>query len=156
MKDAFHNLSKFLLDLWVERDLHTIVIGYNPKWKQQIRLKRKTSQLFDLIPFNHLINLLLYKAAEKGITVELVDESFTSKCSFLDNESIQHHTAYKGKRIQRGLFQSDQGIYINADVNAAYNIMLKSDPQALLKRSVGGVGGYVIYPLRVSFQSMML
>ncbi|MCG3226663.1 MAG: transposase [Candidatus Heimdallarchaeota archaeon] len=156
MKDAFHKLSKFLLDLWVERDLHTIVIGYNPKWKQQIRLKRKTSQLFVLIPFYHLINLLLYKAAEKGITVELVDESFTSKCSFLDNESIQHHTAYKGKRIQRGLFQSDQGIYINADVNAAYNIMLKSDPQALLKRSVGGVGGYVIYPLRVSFQSMML
>ena len=156
MKDAFHKLSKFLVDLWAERNLHTIVIGYNPMWKQQVRLRRKTTQLFVIIPFHRLINLLRYKAAEQGITVELIDESHTSKCSFLDNESIQHHNTYLGKRVKRGLFQSAQGILVNADVNAAYNILSKSDPQALPPRCVGGVGGYVIYPLRVSFQAMML
>ena len=41
---------------------------------------------------------------------------------------------------------------INADVNAAYNILIKSDPKALPKRSVNGVGGYVMYPQRVSIE----
>ena len=154
MKDAFHKLSRFLVNLWVEKKLSTIVIGYNPTWKQQLRLRRKTTQLFVIIPFLRLINLLKYKAAEQGIRIELIDESHSSKCSFLDNESIRHHDIYLGKRIKRGLFQSSQGILINADVNAAYNILVKSDPQALPPRSVDGVGGYVIYPLRVCFQKL--
>ena len=156
IKDAFHKLSRFLVDLWVKKKLHTIAIGYNPNWKQQLRLRRKTTQLFVIIPFYHLIKLLKYKAAEHGIIIDLIDESYTSKCSFLDNEPIRHHSSYLGKRIKRGLFQTAQGILVNADVNAAYNILLKSDPQALPPRSVGGVGGYVIYPSRVSFKAMKL
>jgi IS605 OrfB family transposase len=154
VKDYFHKISRYLIDLWVERNLHTIVIGYNPHWKQNVRLRKKTTQLFVLIPFYHLIRLLRYKAEEQGITIELIDESYTSKCSFLDNEEIYEHSSYMGKRVKRGLFKSAHGIYINSDVNAAYNILLKSDPQALPLRSVGGVGGYVVYPLRISFQSL--
>ncbi len=154
VKDCFHHLSRFLIELWEQRGLHTIYIGYNPRWKQQVRLRKKTTQLFVLVPFHKLITLLKYKTEEKGITIELVDESYTSKCSFLDDESIQKHTKYAGKRIQRGLFKSSQGHLINADVNAAYNILIKSDPQALPPRSVGGVGGYVIYPLRMSYPAM--
>ncbi|MFW9853366.1 MAG: IS200/IS605 family accessory protein TnpB-related protein, partial [Candidatus Thorarchaeota archaeon] len=156
MNDAFHKLSKYFVNLWTQRDLHSIVIGYNPKWKQQMRLMRKTTQLFVIIPFHQLIKLLTYKATEKGIIVELVEESYTSKCSFLDNEEIKKHQHYQGKRIGRGLFRSASGVLINADVNAAFNILLKSDPQALPPRSVVGVGGYVMYPHRVSFQAMIL
>ncbi len=156
LKECFHQLSRFLVNLWKEREFHTIYIGYNPLWKQRIRLRKKTTQLFVMVPFHHLIKLLEYKAAEEGITVELVDESYTSKCSFLDNESVEKHTSYKGKRVHRGLYRSAQGQLINADVNAAYNILLKSDPQAVPIRTVGGVGGYVIYPLRVSYPAMIL
>ena len=131
--------------------MHIVYIGYNPKWKQQVRLRRKTTQLFVIIPFHYLLSLLIYKAEEYGITVELIDESYTSKCSFLDNEIPGKTPSPKGKRVHRGLFHSQYGQFINADVNAAYNILIKSDPQALPPRSVGGVGGYVIYPLRVSF-----
>jgi putative transposase len=74
---------------------------------------------------------------------------------FPDNESIRQHTVYTGRRVHRGLFKSAQGQQINADVNAAYNILVKSDPQALLKRSVGGVGGYVMYPFRVSYTTLI-
>ncbi|MCE7746863.1 MAG: IS200/IS605 family element transposase accessory protein TnpB [Candidatus Heimdallarchaeota archaeon] len=155
-KDWLHKTSKFLVELWEQRRLHTIYIGYNPLWKQQMRLRKKTTQLFVIIPFNKLITLLKYKAEEKGIKVELVEESYTSKCSFLDNEISQKHTLYAGKRVKRGLFRSASGILINADVNAAFNILLKGDPQALLPRSVGGVGGYVVYPLRVSYPAMIL
>ena len=156
MKECFHQLSRFLVNLWKERKLHTIYIGYNPLWKQQVRLRRKTTQLFVMVPFHHLIKSLEYKAAEEGIKVELVDESYTSKCSFLDNEQVGKHPSYKGKRIKRGLFRSVSGQLINADVNAAYNILVKSDPQSVPKRTVGGVGGYVPYPLRVSYPAMKL
>ncbi len=82
----------------------------------------------------------------------MIPEEYTSKCSFLDNEFPKERKRYKGKRIHRGLFRSAQGHLINADVNAAYNILIKSDPKALSKRKVNGVGGYVMYPQRVSIE----
>ena len=156
VKDWLHKVSKFLIDLWETRGLSTVYIGYNPLWKQQLRLRKKTTQMFVSIPFEKLIKILTYKAEEKGMKVESIEEEYTSKCSFLDNEFSQKQTNYKGKRVHRGLFRSATGVSINADVNAAYNILMKGDPQALPKRSVGGVGGYVIYPLRVSYPAMNL
>ena len=46
--------------------------------------------------------------------------------SFLDNELIEHHDKYAGKRISRGLFKSKEGTIINTDVNSAYNILKKA------------------------------
>lgn len=54
-----------------------------------------------------------------------IEESYTSKCSFLDNEEICKHTSYKGKRVKRGLFKSNDGTLINADVNGSLNILKK-------------------------------
>jgi len=87
-----------------------------------------------------------------GIKVETILEEFTSKSNFLDNEFPKKRNRYRGKRLQRELFYSAQGYLINADVNATYNILVKSDPKALPQHSVNGVGGYVIYPLRVSIE----
>ena len=54
------------------------------------------------------------------------EESYTSKCSFLDDEEICKHDAYAGKRVKRGLFRSKTGMEIHADINAAYNIAKKA------------------------------
>ncbi len=152
LKDAIHKLTSYLIDLWVERDLHEVVIGYNKKWKQGLHFWKKVTQMFVTIPFLRIINILKYKGAEKGIKVETIPEEFTSKSSFLDNEFPKRRKRYKGTRTHRGLFRSAHGHLINADVNAAYNILVKSDPKALPKRSVNGVGGYVMYPQRVSIE----
>ena len=152
LKDAIHQLTCYLVNLWVERGLHEVIIGYNTKWKQGMHFWKKVTQMFVTIPFMRIINLLRYKAAERGINVETIPEEFTSKSSFLDNEFPKRRVRYKGKRIQRGLFRSAQGHLINADVNAAYNILVKSDPKALSKHKVNGVGGYVMYPQRVSIE----
>ncbi|MCL4326076.1 MAG: hypothetical protein M1481_04560 [Candidatus Thermoplasmatota archaeon] len=53
-----------------------------------------------------------------------------SKCSFLDNESVEHHDTYIGKRIGRGVFLSANGTRINAYLNASYNIIKKALPEA--------------------------
>jgi putative transposase len=152
LKDAIHKLTCYLLDLWEKRGLHEVIVGDNKKWKQGVQFWKKITQMFVTIPFLRIINILKYKGAERGIKVEMIPEEYTSKCSFLDNEFPQARKKYAGRRVTRGLFKSAQGHLINADVNAAYNILLKSDPKALPKRRVNGVGGYVMYPLRVSIE----
>ena len=81
-----------------------------------------------------------YEAEEQGITVIEQEESHSSKCSFLDNEPIKHHTNYQGKRISRGLFKSRKGAIINADVNGAYNILKKALPNAFPADGIEAVG----------------
>jgi len=154
LKDAIHKLTHYLVELWVEREIHEVFIGYNPKWKQGMHFWKKTTQIFVSIPYMRIINLLKYKGAERGIKIDTTPEEFTSKCSFLDNEFPQFQVKYAGRRITRGLFKSAHGYLINADVNAAYNILVKSDPKALPKRKVNGVGGYVMYPLRVNIERL--
>jgi len=149
LKNALHNLTKYFIDVFIGRDLHEVVIGYNPKWKQQVNLGKKITQMFVTIPFLKIIKQLKYKGEEQGILVETTPEDYTSKSSFLDNEFPQKRIKYLGKRSSRGLFTSAKGYKINADVNAAYNILTKSDPKALQPRKVNGVGGYVMYLLRV-------
>lgn len=61
----------------------------------------------------------------EGITVIVTEESYTSKCSFLDDEDICKHEEYVGKRIKRGLYKASDGRLINADVNGALNILKK-------------------------------
>ena len=57
--------------------------------------------------------------------VILTEESYTSKCSFLDGETLEEHDNYLGKRIERGLFKSAKGKLINADLNGSLNILRK-------------------------------
>ena len=56
------------------------------------------------------------------VSVISIEESHTSKCSFLDKETIEHHDHYVGHRIKRGLFKTASGIRINADINGSLNI----------------------------------
>lgn len=87
-----------------------------------------------------MISQIQYKSKLIGIELIVEDESFTSKCSFLDNEPIEKHKIYKGKRIGRGLFRSQRGIFINADVNSAYNIIKKVFPKVISADGIEGVG----------------
>ncbi len=126
MSDNFHTTSQKIIKYCVRYDIGTVVIGYNPDWKQNCRLSKRNTQNFVTIPYYKLIKQLEYKAEEQGITVIKQEESYSSKCSFLDNEPIKRHKKYLSKRITCGLFKSNTGIIINADVNGAYNIMKKA------------------------------
>ena len=77
------------------------------------------------------------------------EESYTSKCSFLDLEPIQKHETYLGKRISRGMFCSSTGEKINDDVNGSYNIIRKVIPNAFIE----GIAGLVVAPVRFSLQT---
>lgn len=107
----------------ISNDISYIIIGKNDKWKNACRLGKHVNQNFIMIPYSKLIDMIKYKGKLNGVNVIVINESYTSKCSFLDNEAVCKHDAYCGRRITRGLFQSKDGHLINADVNGSYNIM---------------------------------
>lgn len=128
IEDALHKISRFIVDIAVENEITTIVIGNNKKWKQSISLGKQTNQSFVTIPHQKLIDQIVYKAQLQGIRVICTEESYTSGTSFLDGELPVKEFYGKKRRVQRGLFRSNQGVLINADVNAGYQIMKKSIP----------------------------
>ena len=147
--DLFHQLSHALIEYCLTYHLGTIVVGYNPQWKLNCNLGKKNNQNFTNIPFQKLVYQLQYKAALLGIKAQQVLEDHTSKCSFLDNEPIEHREAYVGKRIQRGLFRAKTGQVINADVNGAYNILRKVFPKGISPDGIGGLG-FVPYAVKLT------
>ena len=125
VNDYLHKSSRLFINYLVSNDITDVVIGYNKEWKQGINIGRVNNQNFVNIPYYKLLNMLTYKCELLGIMVHITEESYTSKCSFLDNEEICKHEGYKGKRIKRGLYKSSDGRLINADVNGALNILKK-------------------------------
>ena len=53
----------------------------------------------------------------------------------MDYEKPTKENYKKKRRITRGMFVSNEGIQINADVNAAYQILVKAFPSAFLERN---------------------
>ena len=96
------------------------------------------------------ISMISYKATLEGINVKIVEESYTSKCSFLDNEQICKHKEYTGRRIKRGLFKTSSGSIINADINAAFNIIRKSAKEAFDVNNLPEGRGFWWNPIRIS------
>lgn len=145
IEDSLHKISKYIVTLALSNDIHAIVIGNNKDWKQSISLGRKVNQSFVNIPHQKLIEKIIYKARNVGINVILTEESYTSGTSFLDGEAPRKEFYNKKRRIHRGLFVSDQGFQINADVNAAYQIMKKVFPNVF----ADGIEDVVLHPVRV-------
>ena len=106
VNDYLHKASKKLLNHLVSNQINTVIIGLNKSWKQESKLGTKNNQNFIQIPHSKLIQMIKYKCLLKGITCIVREESYTSKCSFLDDEEICKHEHYLGKRIKRGLFKT--------------------------------------------------
>ena len=151
IRDIMHKVSKSIVEYAKSRNIDTIVIGHNEGWKQSVNIGHRNNQNFVQLPFNTLIQQIRYKAEEHGINVIVQDESHTSKCSFLDNESVEHHDSYVGRRIRRGVFQSANGKLIHADLNGSYNIIRKAIPEAF----ANGIEGVGLHPRSLSIRQMI-
>jgi putative transposase len=146
INDYLHNTSRYIINQLVSNNINTLIIGNNKNWKQEINIGDKNNQNFVNIPHTKFIEILNYKCKLVGINVIITEESYTSKCSFLDMEEIKKHETYKGKRVKRGLFKSSNGELINADMNGGYNIIRKVVPNAF----VDGIEGIAVYPVIIS------
>ena len=152
LKHLFHQISKFVVATAVQWNIGTIVIGYNKDWKTKINIGSKNNQAFVGIPFQMLVDQVTYKAQLVGIQVVLQEESYTSKCSALDYESVEKHEEYLGKRVKRGLFRSASGKLVNADINGSCNILRKQlKTKGFQKAKADWIEAIVVAPKRRVF-----
>ena len=134
VKDYLHKASRKVVEIAKTNGVSHIVIGNNKGWKQKVELGKRTNQTFVSIPYRMLVDMICYKAQLAGIVVSVVKESYTSGTSYLDGETPEKSSYDISRRIKRGLFKSNSGTLINADVNAAYQIIK--------------AGGYKEFPIR--------
>lgn len=141
IKYQMHCISKKVIDYCVLYNIDTLIVGHNKDWKQE----NKGMQNFTYIPFNMFMQMLEYKCENNGIKFIETEEAYTSGTSFLDKEDPIKQNYNKSRRVHRGLFVSNTGKKINADVNGAYQIMKKVLPDAFSK----GIEGAGLHPTTI-------
>ena len=116
-----HKCSSKTVKKTLENNCNTIVIGDF----KGVKRNKKHMKYFATIPYVTLINQIKYKAKKVGIKVIMINESYTSGCSCIDDYEISKECYNKKRRKKRGDFITNNGFHINADVNGAYNILRK-------------------------------
>ena len=138
-----------------------VIYGKNVNLKQEINLGKVNNQNFVQIPFNQLIERLRYKAQLAGMNFITVEESYTSKTSFLDREKLHHYKnnqpqkgyTFLGQRFKRSLFRSQLGYVIHADINASFNIIRKVSGNEIYNYvDLGSIRGSSPKRMRIALQ----
>lgn len=116
-----HALTNEILRRCEEKDIGRILVG-DLKHIRENETNHNDNHNLKLSqwPYEKFVQLLAYKAEEKGIEVVKKDESHTSQkcsdCGTIDEEN----------RVERGLYKcSNCGFTVNADVNGASNQLQK-------------------------------
>jgi IS605 OrfB family transposase len=103
-----------------------VVIGEGWHAQESVNHGNVNNQNFVMLPFGKFVWKLQAKCQLNGIEFLTQNEAYTSKCDHLAGEKMCHNNKYLGKRSPWGLFKSSTGKVLNADVNGALGIMIKS------------------------------
>ncbi|AWX33471.1 hypothetical protein AW729_10385 [Methanosphaera sp. BMS] len=114
------------------------MLGYNNNFQHKTNMGKKQNQIFSHIAFKQFKQKLETRCQIHEIDLIIQEESYTSLSSFLDEDILPEYQEkddekeeddveyeFKGNRIKRGLYETQNGKRINSDVNAAANIMRK-------------------------------
>ena len=149
--------AKYIVRYCLHYNICRVICGWNKDMKQKINTGHKNNQVIVNFPFKKLLDKLKYKCKMKGISFEIVEESYTSKTDHLRNAPLAtkedpdtRDEANFGKRIHRGLFLSETGKLVNADVNGAMGIMRKAIPD------FSWVGYHPFYPVRLKVKDVII
>jgi IS605 OrfB family transposase len=154
VRDVIRKAARYIINYCMEYNIGAVVVGYNEDFKRYSNLGKQNNQNFIQMPLGDLRQSLQYLCQRYGILYIEQEESYTSKASYLDDDTIPVYKAeqpytgtFSGKRIYRGLYMSANGSVINADVNGACNILKKVSGYSFELPS----SGCLAHPLRISF-----
>jgi len=154
IRDAVNKAARIVVNHCIGNKIGTVVFGWNKSQKQSANMGKKTNQKFVQIPTSRLKDRISQLCKQHGIKFVETEEAYTSKASFLDNDSLpkfgEKTEGWKesGKRVTRGLYRSAEGTKINADCNGAANIIRKVAVK--LGLNLGRIGsGDLIAPLKI-------
>ena len=129
-----HALSTDIVQQCVERDVGTIGIGHPKHIREDEDWGRHGNKRLHDWAFETLLSHIEYKAEDRGIDVEHVDEARlkTSKTC------CECGTEADSNRVERGLYVCDTcGLVANSDLNAAENMRATVTPNPTQDRSNG-------------------
>lgn len=131
MRDAINKAARFIVNRCLVDGIGNLIIGWNDGQKVSSDMGKQNNQNFVPIPTGRLIERLKQLCPEYGIVLTITEEANTSKASFLDGDSLPKHGEKlvgwepSGKRVNRGQYRTKKGLLVNADCNAAANIIRK-------------------------------
>ena len=133
INDYLSKAARIIVNYCLNNDIGKLFLGYNENFQRNSNIGSVNNQNFVNIPYGKLKDKLIYLCKLYGIEFKLQEESYTSKASFFDGDEIPIYDKenlqkyiFSGKRIKRGLYQTNTGKLINADCNGALNILRKS------------------------------
>ncbi len=127
VNDYLHKATAHVVKNCLTHSISKVVIGDVTKSLSHINLGKKTNQNFVNLSREKFVEKLSYKLGLYSIKLTVANESGTKKASFVDGDKMlskydeNAKPAYSGKRIKRGLYQSQNFTILNADVNGAYS-----------------------------------
>ncbi len=131
-QDYIQKLTTGIINEATTNNMEFIVVGKNKLWKQELNLGSKTNRKGYNLPHARLIEVLRYKALLKGIVVLEIEESYTSKTSFITNEELPQYAPDTDGKINSQLKGTRNGHVFkignkkyHADINGAFNIIRK-------------------------------
>ncbi len=146
IRDYLNKSARYIVDFLLENKIGNLVVGYNPALKQKSNMGKRNNQNFVQMPIFSLRVKLQSLCTRYGINYIEQEESYTSKSSFLDRDILPDYNAdnpqkysFKGKRIKRGLYKTENGLLINADANGAANILKKAKSKQNLQINLKGL-----------------
>ena len=153
VNDYLNKAARKVIDYCISNDIGTLVVGYNETFQRNSHMGKQNNQNFVNIPYGQLREKLEYLCEWNGIVFVKQEESYTSKASFWDKDTIPVYNAdnpkeypFSGSRVHRGMYKTARGNYLNADVNGALNIMRKS---SVVDMSILYGRGEVDTPVRI-------
>ena len=138
VNDYMNKAARKVIDYCINNDIGTLVVGYNETFQRNTDIGKRNNQTFVNIPYGQLRDKLAYLCELNNIAFVKQEESYTSKASFWDKDTIPVYNddnpkeyQFSGKRIHRGQYKTKSGKTLNADVNGALNILRKSSVVSL-------------------------
>ena len=161
LKDYVNKTARTISNYCINSGIGTVVFGWNQGIKQESNLGKRNNQNFVQLPTAKLKERLKVVLSEIGVNFVEVNEAYTSKASFLDGDSIPKYGEKpenwkpSGKRIATKLYCTAKGWIVNADVQAAANILKVAsipgiDLDEITRGSVTCPTRLNLYPKRIS------
>jgi putative transposase len=139
MRDAINKAARFIINNCLSNKIGNVVFGWNQGHKDSSNMGQRNNQAHVQLPTAKLKERIKQLCEEYGIQFHETEESYTSQSSFLDNDELPKYGVREacrlgekpkewkpsGQRIERGLYKTKKGFLINADCNAAANILKK-------------------------------
>lgn len=135
IKAYYTAVSNRLVEEFCAAGVCKVVIGWSDGFKNNMGIGRLNNRKFMGVPHRVIVDDLKRKCFENNIECVEVEESYTSKSSFFDNDVLPKYFkdndekyVFSGSRVSRGLYRTKEGYCVSADLNGAYNIIRKLVP----------------------------